>query len=112
MISTSIILFLLKSAIPGLLFNMFTVLCPSFNAGIPITTFLIWKNVRFQILALLFCLIVVIPLSLYVYLDMPATLMIQLFLFLCQFGLFLLGKLADYFQKNKDDNPKNDKIIA
>ncbi|PFC79721.1 hypothetical protein CN298_16975 [Bacillus cereus] len=112
MISTSIILFLIKSAIPGLLLNIFIVLCPSFNAGIPITPFLIWKNVRFQILALIFSLIVVIPLSLYVYLGMPATLMLQLFLFLCQFGLFLLGKLADYFQKNKDDNPKNNKISA
>ncbi|WP_226812329.1 hypothetical protein [Bacillus sp. FDAARGOS_527] len=95
----TIIAFLIKTVIPGLLFNVYLSLCPIFNAGIRITPFLIWKNAKFQILALLLAIIIAIPLCLYVYLGMPAISMIQLFLLLCQFYIFLLGKLADYFQK-------------
>ncbi|EOO12023.1 hypothetical protein CON27_28080 [Bacillus thuringiensis] len=112
MLTTSIITFLLKNAIPGLLLNIFIVLCPSLNAGIPITPFLIWKNARFQISAVIFFLTVVLLLSLYVYLSMPATLMIQLFLFLCQFGLFLSGQLAGYFQKKREENTNSNKLSA
>ena len=112
MLLTIIIKFLLTTVIPGLLYQVYVALCPSLNAGIPITTFLVWKKARFQILGVLLAVIVAIPLCLYVYLGVSGTLMIQVMLFLGQASLFLLGKLADYFQKKKNDNSNNNKLSA
>ncbi|QWG53628.1 hypothetical protein EXW28_28040 (plasmid) [Bacillus mycoides] len=112
MILTYIISFLLSKAIPGLSLQVCYELCRCKNEGIPITPFLIWKKARTHILLLILAVILVIPLSLYAYLNMPLLLMIHLLLLLCQVGIFLMGKLADYFHKNKDGDSQNNKMSA
>ncbi len=106
MIITKLIMLLLWTVIPGSIFQVYYALSPSLNEGISITPFLVWKKARFQIALLILAVILVILLSLHVYLNMPASLTFQLLLFLCRCGLFIFGKLANYFQKNKDDTPK------
>ena len=106
MIITHLITYLLWTVIPGSIIQVYNALSPSLNEGISITPFLVWKKARFQIALLILAVILVILLNLHSYFNMPVTLTIQLLLFLCQYGLFLFGKLANYFHNNKDDNPK------